>query len=85
MGLAEAAYELGNGSGVTAQDTVPFTVWVAARHLDDYPAALTACVQVGGDTDTTAAIVGGVVAAYTGVDGIPPAWRAAREPLPGWA
>jgi ADP-ribosylglycohydrolase len=46
---------------------------------------LTACVQVGGDTDTTAAIVGGVVAAYTGVDGIPPAWRAAREPLPGWA
>src|SRR5262249_21771453 len=33
--LAEAAYELGTGVDVTAQDTVPFTVWIAARHLDD--------------------------------------------------
>jgi ADP-ribosylglycohydrolase len=34
--------------------------------------------------DTTAAIAGGVVAAYTGIDGIPSAWLAAREPLPEW-
>jgi hypothetical protein len=32
----------------------------------------------------TAAITGGIVAAHTGVAGIPPAWRAAREPLPDW-
>ena len=63
--VAEAAYELGNGSRVTAQDTVPFALWVAATHLDDYPAAVTACVEAGGDVDTTAAIVGGVVAAFT--------------------
>jgi ADP-ribosylglycohydrolase len=37
---------------------------------------------VGGDIDTTAAITGGIVAAHTGADGIPPAWREAREPLP---
>jgi hypothetical protein len=24
------------------------------------------------------------VAAYTGLDGIPPAWLSAREPLPSW-
>lgn len=41
-------------------------------------------VAVGGDMDTTAAIVGGIIAAGTGTDGIPPDWLAAREPLPGW-
>jgi len=81
---AEAAYELGTGSRAMAQDSVPFAVWVAARHLGDYPAAITACVTAGGDVDTTAAMAGGIVAAYTGVDGIPPAWLAAREPLPDW-
>jgi ADP-ribosylglycohydrolase len=82
--VEEAAYELGNGANVTAQDTVPFTVWVAARHLDDYPAAIRACIQVGGDIDTTAAIVGGIVASHTGRAGIPPDWISAREPLPEW-
>ena len=80
----EAAYELGNGARVLAQDTVPFCVWVAARHLDDYERAVRDCVAVGGDIDTTAAITGGIVAAHTGAEGIPRAWREAREPLPSW-
>jgi len=63
---------------------VPFTIWVAARHLDDYPAAIRACIQVGGDIDTTAAIVGGIVASHTGRAGIPPDWISARESLPDW-
>ncbi|MEH0936570.1 ADP-ribosylglycohydrolase family protein [Micromonospora psammae] len=86
--LAEAVDVLGNGSRVTAQDTVAFTLWVAATHLEDYPAAIRACVEAGGDVDTTAAIVGAVVAAYTGVGtpgGVPDGWLAAREPLPEWA
>ncbi|MDG4818618.1 ADP-ribosylglycohydrolase family protein [Micromonospora sp. WMMD956] len=85
--LAVAVDALGNGSRVTAQDTVPFTLWVAATHLDDYPAAIRACVEAGGDVDTTAAIVGAVVAAHTGVGapgGVPADWLAAREPLPDW-
>lgn len=89
--VAEAAYELGNGAQVSAQDTVPFALWASATFLEDYPAAITACVEAGGDVDTTGAIVGGIVAAYTGwgdrgaVRGIPLEWLAAREPLPGWA
>ncbi|MEU0879733.1 ADP-ribosylglycohydrolase family protein [Lentzea sp. NPDC005914] len=74
----EAAYVLGNGSRVTAQDTVPFTLWVAAHHLGDYRKAVTTCVQAGGDVDTTAAIVGGIVATP------PPEWVAEREELPDW-
>lgn len=79
-----AARELGNGSRITAQDTVPFTLWVASRHLDDYEGAVRACVSVGGDMDTTGAIVGGIVAARVGSAGIPDEWQAAREPLPSW-
>lgn len=88
--VGEAAWALGNGSRVSAQDTVPFALWVAATHLHDFPAAITACVQAGGDVDTTAAIVGGIVAAHTGcgdrsgVTGVPAAWLASREPLPVW-
>ncbi|MDG4764150.1 ADP-ribosylglycohydrolase family protein [Solwaraspora sp. WMMD406] len=84
VSVAEAAYELGNGSQVLAFDTVPFALWVAATRLDDYPAAIHACVEAGGDVDTTAAIAGGVVAAYTGSGpgGIPAQWLARREPLP---
>ncbi|MFG1675866.1 ADP-ribosylglycohydrolase family protein [Micromonospora sp. NPDC049282] len=83
----EVAEAVGNGSRVTAQDTVPFTLWVAATLLHDYPAAIRACVEAGGDVDTTAAIVGGIVAAHTGVGtpgGVPEGWLTAREPLPGW-
>ncbi|SNS74857.1 ADP-ribosylglycohydrolase [Asanoa hainanensis] len=81
VSVAEAAYELGNGSRVLAFDTVPFTLWVAATHLDDYPAAITACVEAGGDVDTTAAIVGGIVATHVTV---PAAWLRRREPLPAY-
>lgn len=85
--VERAAAELGNGSRVTAQDTVPFTMWAAATYLADYPAAITACLQADGDIDTTSAIVGGIVAAHTGKEspaGVPAAWLAAREPLPRW-
>jgi ADP-ribosylglycohydrolase len=73
---------LGNGSQVIAADTIPFAVWCAATHLGDYSAALWACGEVGGDIDTTCAIVGGIVAGAVGLAGIPADWRACREPLP---
>jgi ADP-ribosylglycohydrolase len=82
--VAEAAYELGNGTGAMARDTVAFAIWVADRFLEDYPAAIAACVSAGGDVDTTCAIAGGIVAAHTGVDGVPADWLSAREPLPPW-
>ena len=83
--VEHVAAMLGNGEGISCQDTVPFCLWAAARHLDDYEAALWTTVSALGDRDTTCAIVGGIVVMYTGVEGIPPAWRAAREPLPDWA
>ncbi|GAA2444276.1 hypothetical protein GCM10010191_71240 [Actinomadura vinacea] len=82
--LFDGKGSFGNGNRISAQDTVPFALWAAATRLTDYEAAVRACVMVGGDMDTTAAIVGGVVGAHLGPDGIPSAWRKSREPLPGW-
>jgi ADP-ribosylglycohydrolase len=76
---------VGNGSGVTAQDTVAFCLWCAAHALDDYVAALWRTADGLGDIDTNCAIVGGIVAARVVRAGLPAAWRARREALPGWA
>ncbi len=79
-----AAYELGNGSQVTAYDTVPFVIWSAARRLDDYEDAIWRTIEAGGDVDTTCAMVGGIVAARVGADGMPGHWLEQRELLPDW-
>ncbi|MEA5594520.1 ADP-ribosylglycohydrolase family protein [Rivularia sp. UHCC 0363] len=64
---------LGNGTKVSAQDTVPFTLWCAAQHLDNYEEALWLTVSGLGDRDTNCAIVGGIVSLSTGVESIPDA------------
>ena len=73
---------LGNGSLVTAPDTVPFALWCAAHHLDNYVKALTLTISGGGDCDTNAAIVGGIVSLSTGQNGIPNEWRREKEKFP---
>jgi ADP-ribosylglycohydrolase len=80
--LAVAA--LGNGEELSAQDTVPFALWCAAGYLDDLEEALWTTVSGLGDRDTTCAMVGGIVSARTGTSGLPEAWHASREALPGW-
>jgi ADP-ribosylglycohydrolase len=75
------ALEVGAGWKTVCADTVPFCLWVAARHLGDFEEALWTTVSVPGDRDTTCAIVGGIVAAGTGREGVPDRWLEAREPL----
>jgi ADP-ribosylglycohydrolase len=76
-----AARLLGSGFLVTAPDTVPFALWCAVRHLDNYSEALFATLQGDGDCDTNCAIVGGIVALYAGRESIPPLWLESRERL----
>lgn len=77
----EAARLLGSGQRVTAPDTVPFTLWCASRHLDNFSEAMWTTVAGLGDRDTTCAIVGGIVALSAGRESIPKDWLRAREPL----
>ena len=76
-----AARILGSGFLVTAPDTVPFALYCAIRHVDDYREALIATLEGDGDCDTNCAIVGGIVALRTGRQGIPAEWMASRERL----
>jgi ADP-ribosylglycohydrolase len=76
---AYVAAELGSGWKVTAQDTVPFCIWCAAQHMNDFVESMWVTVSALGDRDTTCAIVGSIVACHTGSEGIPQAWREARE------
>ena len=76
-----AAEQLGCGHQVRSDDTVPFCLWVAARHLDDFTEALWTAARVGGDADTTCAIIGGIVALAVGPEGLPRNWLARREEL----
>ena len=79
--IADVAEALGNGSLVTAPDTVPFCLWMAAHHLERFVEALGKTISVGGDCDTNAAIVGGIVALSAGRSSIPPERLKAREPV----
>jgi ADP-ribosylglycohydrolase len=76
------AAEVGCGAQISAQDTVPYAIWCAARHLDDLVDALWTTASSGGDIDTTCAISGGIVAARTGLEAVPQEWIEACEPLP---
>ncbi len=82
--VEEAADVLGSGFEISAQDTVPFVLWCAAHELDHFDEALWLTVAGLGDRDTTCAMVGGIVACYTGEAAIPEEWRQNREAFPNW-
>jgi ADP-ribosylglycohydrolase len=82
LSTASVARILGSGQQISCQDTVPFTIWCAARYLDDFETAIWETISGGGDRDTTCAIVGGIVACATGLSGIPEIWLIRRETLP---
>ena len=68
----EAAKTLGCGAQVTAQDTVPCCLWLAATS-NNYPEAIGWAIQADGDCDTCAAITGGLLA-LTAPSTVPQPW-----------
>lgn len=70
------AASLGHNQAVSGYvyDTVPVAIHAWLRHPHDFETAIQAAVQCGGDTDTVAAIVGGIVGAGVTKRGIPARW-----------
>ncbi|GGN93833.1 ribosylglycohydrolase [Streptomyces albiflavescens] len=59
-------------------------VW-ALRSTASFEDAMRAAIDVGGDTDTVAAVTGGLAGAYHGLDAIPARWtEPLHVPLPGF-
>ncbi len=59
--LPQATEILGNGAHDEAVDTVPFALWMAARHLEDFEQAMWRTADGYGDMNTNCAIVGALV------------------------
>jgi len=62
------------GVGGYIYHTVPAVLHVWLAHQKDFHGAIVTIVRLGGDTDTTAAIVGAIVGAHVGKAGIPSEW-----------
>jgi ADP-ribosylglycohydrolase len=73
---AEFATSIGQSRGVSGyvNHTVPIALHAAWLHPQDFRAAVESVIECGGDTDTTAALVGGIVGAAVGKEGIPAEW-----------
>lgn len=73
---AQFAAHIGCANGVSGYvyHTVPAALHAWLSHQGDYRGAVTAVIRLGGDTDTTAAIVGAIAGARAGKAGIPQEW-----------
>ena len=69
-----AGLGLEQGVGGYMYHTLPVVLHAWLRYPKDYKAALLAVIRCGGDSDTTGAILGSIVGASVGKDGIPKEW-----------
>lgn len=69
-----ASIDIHHGVSGYINQTVPVALYCWLRWPNDFRSAVEAAVLLGGDTDTVAAIVGGLVGATTGESAIPPEW-----------
>jgi ADP-ribosyl-[dinitrogen reductase] hydrolase len=63
-----------NGVSGYVYQTVPVVIQTWLRHQANYRDGILEIIRCGGDTDTTAAILGGIVGARVGQVGIPHDW-----------
>ncbi|MBE9047367.1 ADP-ribosylglycohydrolase family protein [Pleurocapsales cyanobacterium LEGE 10410] len=70
------ANRLANDKGISRSidDTVAIVIQVWLRNQGSYSQSIKEIIYLGGDTNTTAAIVGGIVGASEGITGIPKRW-----------
>lgn len=73
---AAFAESLGLKKGISGYvyHTVPIVIHTWLTNQDDYKTAILEIIGCGGDADTTAAIVGGIIGAKVGKQGIPQQW-----------
>ncbi|MBC6477715.1 MAG: ADP-ribosylglycohydrolase family protein [Hormoscilla sp. GM7CHS1pb] len=73
---ASFSASIGKSQGVSGYvyHTVSVVIQVWLQHQRDYQRAIGEIISLGGDADTTAAILGGIIGAGVGKEGIPQAW-----------
>lgn len=78
MTVSEFVRAGGLEKGVTGYSlhVVPVAIYAWLRHPGDFRAALISALECGGDTDTVGAILGALIGATVGKQGIPQDWLA---------
>ena len=73
---ADYTARTGSANGISGYmfHTIPAVLHVWLTHQADYRGGVTAMVRLGGDSDTTAAILGAIIGARVGKNGIPAEW-----------
>jgi ADP-ribosylglycohydrolase len=76
LSVPDYAVEIGSEHGVSgfAPDTVAVAIYAWLRHRESYEEAIRAVILCGGDTDSVAAITGGICGAELGENTIPKPW-----------
>jgi ADP-ribosylglycohydrolase len=74
---AEFCAEIGLEQGVSGYifHTMPVVIQCFLRNRTDFRAAIEEIVACGGDSDSTAAILGGILGAHLGADAVPRDWK----------
>jgi ADP-ribosylglycohydrolase len=81
VALADA-WDLQRGISGYVYQTVPLALYCWLRHPRDFQCAVEEVIALGGDADSTGAIVGGIAGATLGASGIPAAWLAGLHEWP---
>lgn len=70
------AAAIGSRNGISGYmyHTVPCVIQAWLRYQRDFEGGIKEIIAAGGDADTTAAILGGIIGAGVGKEGIPDAW-----------
>ena len=66
------------GTSCFCLHSVPFSIATFLRHPTDFRTGVLEAVNAGGDTDTNGAMVGAMIGANVGLEGIPEEWRTFR-------
>jgi ADP-ribosylglycohydrolase len=82
--VAELAEALGQKEGVSGYviPSVAVAVYAWVRHYGDYRSTVSAVIDLGGDTDTVAAVAGAMAGATVGESAIPEEWIAGLAEWP---
>jgi len=73
---ATFAAAIGSSHGISGYiyHTVPCVIQTWLRYADDFAGGIRIIISAGGDTDTTGAILGAILGARVGKEGIPETW-----------
>lgn len=84
IGINKGERRWGNGISIGTRQTALWALYCFMSCPDSYVDCISLAIAVGGDVDTTAATVGGIIGARVGLGCIPAVWQNVLQDLGEW-